>query len=59
MQTFVIFIILITLPIILLLYFTSTPQQHAKRMRASGCVYRVIAKRLGVSQTTARNYCLA
>jgi len=49
---------IITLPFVLLLYFTATPKQHAKRMRRNGCVYRVIAQRLGVSETTARNYCL-
>jgi DNA-binding NarL/FixJ family response regulator len=58
MHTIAIIICLITLPIILLLYFTASKQQHAKRMRASGFTYRVIAQRLGVSQTTARNYCL-
>lgn len=58
MHTIAIIAVLITLPIILLLYFTSTKRQHAKRMRASGCTYRVIAKRLGVCPTTARNYCL-
>lgn len=59
MHTIAIILCLITLPVILLLYITATPRQHAKRMRASGCTYRVIAQRLGVSQTTARNYCLA
>jgi len=59
MHTIAIIICLITLPIVLLLYFTASKQQHAKRMRASGCTYRVIAQRLGVSQTTARNYCLS
>jgi hypothetical protein len=58
MHTIAIIICLITLPIVLLLYFTASKQQHAKRMRASGCTYRVIGQRLGVSQTTARNYCL-
>jgi len=58
MHTIAFIICLITLPIVLLLYFTASKQQHAKRMRASGCTYRVIAQRLGVSQTTARNYCL-
>jgi DNA-binding NarL/FixJ family response regulator len=58
MHTIAVIICLITLPIVLLLYFTASKQQHAKRMRASGCTYRVIAQRLGVSQTTARNYCL-
>ena len=59
MHTIAFILCLITLPIILLLYITATPQQHAKRMRSSGCTYRVIAQRLGVSPTTARNYCLA
>ena len=63
MHTIAIILCLITLPIILLLYFTASPRQRAKRiakrMRASGCTYRVIAQRLGVCPTTARNYCLA
>ena len=59
MHTIAIILCLITLPVILLLYITATPQQHAKRMRSSGRTYRVIAQRLGVSPTTARNYCLA
>jgi hypothetical protein len=58
MHTIAIIICLITLPIVLLLYFTASKQQHAKRMRKAGCTYRVIAQRLGVSKTTARNYCL-
>jgi hypothetical protein len=58
MHTIAIILCLITLPLILLLYITATPQQHAKRMRSSGCTYRVIAQRLGVSATTARKYCL-
>lgn len=59
MHTITIILCLITLPIILLLYFTASKQQHAKRMRASGCTYRVIAQRLRISPTTARTYCLA
>jgi len=52
MHTIGFIVCLITLPIVLLLYFTASKQQHAKRMRRSGCTYRIIAQRLNISQTT-------
>jgi hypothetical protein len=52
MHTIGFIVFLITLPIVLLLYFTASKQQHAKRMRRSGCTYRIIAHRLNISQTT-------
>jgi hypothetical protein len=45
MHTIGFIVCLITLPIVLLLYFTASKQQHAKRMRRSGCTYRIIAQR--------------
>ena len=50
---------LLLLPVIVLLYITATPQQHAKRLRAKGWTYKQIAQRINVSPTTARKYALA
>ena len=50
---------LLALPVIVLLYVTASPQQHAKRLRATGHTYKSIATRLKVSATTARKYALA
>jgi DNA-binding NarL/FixJ family response regulator len=50
---------LLLLPVIVLLYMTASPQQHAKRLRAAGHTYKSIATRLNVSATTARKYALA
>ena len=50
---------LLLLPVIVLLYVTATPQQHAKRLRAGGHSYRAIGKQLKISHTTARRYCIA
>jgi len=53
------FLLLITLPLVILLYITSTPQQHAKRLRAAGHTYTSIGKRFKVHKSTARRWCLA
>ena len=50
-------IVLITLPIIILLYVTESPQQRAKRLHGRGWSFARIAKRIGKSKTTAWNYC--
>lgn len=42
------------LPIIVLLWATESREQRARRWRRDGLTYRVIAQRLGCSQTTAR-----
>ena len=51
--------VLITLPIVVLLYITSTPQQHARRMRRDGHSPKVIGARLGVSHQQVTAWCRA
>ena len=57
-------IALITLPVIVLLWATeseqqrrSRKQQRAVRLRGRGYSFRRIAESIGMSETTARNYC--
>ena len=50
---------ILTIPLIILLRITESKQQTAKRLRASGKTYKVIAQITGVSATTARKYALA
>jgi len=50
---------LITLPVLLLLWLTESPQQRAKRWRKAGHTYKSIASRLSISPTTARRWCLS
>ena len=50
---------LLLLPVVVLLYITASPQQHARRLRASGHTYKAIAERLHCSPTTARRWALA
>ena len=50
-------IVLITLPVVVLLWATESKQQRARRMRAYGCTFARIAESIEMSQTTARNYC--
>lgn len=45
---------LLLFPLILLLWATESREQRARRWRRDGLTYRVIAERLGCSQTTAR-----
>ena len=47
------------LPLLFLIWLSETPQQRARRWRTDGATYRVISERLGVSQTTARRWCMA
>ncbi|WP_438983870.1 hypothetical protein [Vulcanococcus sp.] len=50
---------LLTIPLLLLLWATESPQQRARRWRRSGQSYRAIAHRLSISHTTARRWCVA
>jgi hypothetical protein len=45
---------ILLLPLLILLWATESRQQRARRWRRDGLTYRVIAERLGCSQTTAR-----
>ena len=47
-------LVLLLLPMLVLLWATESRQQRARRWRRDGLTYRVIAERLGCSQTTAR-----
>ena len=49
----------LTIPVMVLLYYTATPQQHARRWRKAGQTYKSIAQRLNTSPTTARRWCLS
>lgn len=48
------FLVLLLLPALFLLWLTESREQRARRWRRDGLTYRVIAQRLGCSQTTAR-----
>ena len=55
---------LITLPVIVLLWATESEhqrrnrkQQRARRLRGQDYTFRQIAQRIGMSESTARNYC--
>jgi ABC-type spermidine/putrescine transport system permease subunit II len=50
---------LILLPVLILLWASENRQQRARRWRRDGLTYRVIAERLGCSQTTARRLAAA
>jgi len=54
--TIALIVALILLPILVLLWATESKQTKAKRMRAKGTTYKVIAQRLNISPTTARRY---
>jgi DNA-binding CsgD family transcriptional regulator len=47
-------LVLLLLPLLVLLWLTESRKQRAQRWRRDGLTYRVIAERLGCSQTTAR-----
>jgi hypothetical protein len=47
-------LVLLLLPALFLLWLTESRQQRARRWRRDGLTYRVIAERMGCSQTTAR-----
>jgi hypothetical protein len=51
--------VLILFPLLILLWATESRQQRARRWRRDGHTYRVIAERLGCSQTTARRWAAA
>ena len=57
-------IALITLPVIILFWATESEQQRrarkqqrAVKLRSRGYSFRRIAESIGMSETTARNYC--
>ena len=50
---------LLTIPLVVILWATESPQQRARRWRRTGSSYRSIAERLGISHTTARRWCAA
>jgi hypothetical protein len=52
-------LVLLLLPALFLLWLTESRQQRARRWRRDGLTYRVIAERLGCSQTTARRLAAA
>lgn len=52
-------LILLLLPVLILLWATESREQRARRWRRDGMTYRVIAERLGCSQTTARRLVVA
>ena len=51
--------VLLLLPVVLLLYATATPQEHAKRLRAAGHTYQAIGARFRVHPSTARRWCMS
>ena len=50
---------LITIPLVIILWASESPQQRARRWRRKGESLRSIAGRLGVSHTTVRRWCAA
>ena len=50
---------LLTIPLVVILWASESPQQRARRWRRAGSTYRSISERLGVSQSTARRWCAA
>ena len=50
-------IVLLTLPVVVLLWATESKQHRARRMRGYKCTYQQIADAIKMSPTTARNYC--
>ena len=50
---------LLLLPVIILLYITASPQQHAKRLRRNGHTYKAIAQQLNTSPSTARRWAIS
>ena len=62
--TFAAIVALITLPVIVLLWATESEQQRrnrkqqrARKLRGQDYTFRQIAQRIGMSESTARNYC--
>jgi DNA-binding NarL/FixJ family response regulator len=50
---------LLTVPLVILWRLSLTPQQNAKRLRATGHTYKSIGLQLNVSPTTARRWAIA
>jgi ABC-type microcin C transport system permease subunit YejE len=55
--TFCALLVLLTFPVIFLFWVTESKTARANRLRAKGWTYKRIAKAIGMSKTTARNYC--
>ena len=62
--TFAAIVCIITLPLIVLFWVTESEQQRRNRkqqravkLRSRGYSFRRIAESIGMSETTARNYC--
>lgn len=51
-STLALLLILITLPVVLVLYITESKQQRAKRLHSRGWTQQRIADRVGVHRTT-------
>ena len=54
MTTTATILVLLLLPVLFLLWCLETRTDRARRWRREGLTYRVIAQRLGCSQSTAR-----
>lgn len=50
---------LLTIPVMVILWASESKQQRARRWRRTGSSYRSIAERMGISQSTARRWCMA
>ena len=59
MTTLATLLALLTIPLVILLWASESKQQRARRWRRTGSTYRSISERLGVSQSTARRWCMA
>ena len=62
--TFAAIVCIITLPLIVLFWATESEQQRrnrkqqrARKLRGQDYTFRQIAQRIGMSESTARNYC--
>ena len=49
-------IVLLTLPVVVLLWATESKQHRARRMRRYGCAYQQIADAIKMSKSTAYGY---
>ena len=58
-MTFTLFawvLVLLTLPVVVLLWATESRSTRIKRLRRNGATYSSLAKRYGVSSTTIRRW---
>jgi hypothetical protein len=56
---FVSLLLLITLPVVILLYVTESRSTRINRLKRSGATWKAIGQRYGVSATTARRWSFA